>query len=222
MGCFRESGGRGFRVNLDKACRGRRVARAAGMGMTIGLALLLGGCASLLGGSKAIPTFDLTAPTDFTAPRAGSAQLVVAAPTALAVLDTQQIVVEPQPGQVNYLGNAQWADRLPPLFQARLLQSFENGSRGRSVGRAGDGITAEYVLVTDIRAFGLQTFQGNEAVVEVSAKIIRQADGRIAAAQVFKARAAASSTGGPEVTQALDEASDQVFIEIVKWASSRF
>lgn len=190
--------------------------------MTIGLALLLGGCASLLGGNKSIPTFDLTAPTGFTAPRAGTAQLVVASPTALSVLDTQQIVVEPQPGQINYLGNAQWADRLPPLFQARLLQSFENGSRGSSVGRTGDGISAQYTLLTDIRAFGLQTFQGNEAVVEVSAKIIREADGRIVAAQVFKARAAASSTGGPEVTQALDEASDQVLIELVKWASTRF
>ncbi|MCJ8141330.1 ABC-type transport auxiliary lipoprotein family protein [Ancylobacter sp. A5.8] len=203
-------------MNSNKACR-----RAAGIGLTVGLALLGGGCASVLG-SKPVPTFDLTAPTDFRAPRAGRGQLVVAAPTALQVLDTQQIVVEPAAGQINYLGGAQWADSLPALFQARLIESFQNGSRGSSVGRASDGIVAEYALLTDIRSFGLQTFQGNEAVVEVFAKIVRASDGRIIGSQLFKARAPASGTAGPEVTRALDEAADTVLVELVDWASRRF
>ncbi|WP_248310221.1 ABC-type transport auxiliary lipoprotein family protein [Bosea sp. 117] len=187
------------------------------------LAVSLGGCAALLGGgSKAVPTFDLSAPSGFTASRAGRGQLVVGGPTALAVFDTERIVVEPAPGQVAYLSDAQWSDRLPALFQARLLESFENGNRARSVARAGAGVTADYSLMTDIRTFGLQTYQGTEAVVEVSAKVVDDRSGRILAAEVFRARAPASGTSGAEATRALDEASDQVFIAIVKWASARF
>lgn len=188
------------------------------------LALSLGGCGAMLaGGDKAVPTFDLTAPADFHAPRRGTAQLVVAAPTALQVLDTQQIVVEPAPGQITYLDRAQWADRLPALFQARLVQSFENGNRGRSVGRAGDGISADYMLLTDIRTFGLQNVEGGlEAVVTVSARVVNNNSGRIVAAEVFSARAPAAGSNGPEATQALDAASDQVFMQIVRWTSSRF
>lgn len=197
--------------------------RLAGTAAILALALGLGGCASLLGGGdKALPTFDLTAPAGFNAPRAGSAQLVVAGSTALQVLDTERIVVEPQPGQITYLGKAQWADRLPALFQARLIQSFENASRGRAVGRPGDAINADYTLLTDIRAFGLQTFgEGPEAVVEVSARIVSASTGRIVAAKVFTARAPAAGTSGPDATSALDAASDQVFVDIVTWTGGR-
>ncbi|WP_246251851.1 ABC-type transport auxiliary lipoprotein family protein [Ancylobacter pratisalsi] len=190
---------------------------------TLCLALALGGCASALsGGDKAVPTFDLTAPNDFSVPNSGRGQLVIAMPTALQVLDTERIVVEPASGQITYLNKAQWGDRLPALFQARLIESFENGSRARAVARADSAITADYLLLTDIRTFGIQTFGGGpEAVVEVSAKIVGNNSGRIAAAQVFRARVAAGGTDGVQATQALDQASDEVFVAIVRWAASR-
>nr|WP_281502935.1 ABC-type transport auxiliary lipoprotein family protein [Ancylobacter crimeensis] len=188
--------------------------------MVLGLAATgLGGCAALLGGNQAVPTFDLSAPRAVPVERTGVRVLVISDPTSLAVLNTEKIVVEPQPGQVAYLGNAQWSDRLPPLFQARLIETFENSSRARSVARPGDRVTADYVLLTDIRSFGLQTFASPEAVVEVSAKIVDDRAGRIVAAKVFTGRAPAGSSSGAEATRALDAASDQVFIELVKWAS---
>lgn len=218
MGRFeKKSDDGGSGVKSDRVCR-----KLTGTATAIMIALSLGGCAQMLaGGDKAVPTFDLTAPSGFTAPRSGAGQLVVASPTALQVLDTERIVVEPASGQITYLDKAQWSDRLPALFQARLIQSFENASRGRSVGRPGDSIVANYTLLTDIRSFGIQAFAegGPEAVVEVSAKIVSADGGRILAARVFKARVSASGTSGAEATQALDAASDQVFVEIVAWAS---
>lgn len=222
-------GGRGVRVSVDErsarsAGRGTRPGRVVGAAGLLMLALSLGGCGTLLsGGDKAVPTFDLSAPADFNAPRRGMGLLVVGPPTALAVLDTERIVVEPQPGQITYLDQAQWSDRLPALFQARLIESFENGNRARSVGRAGDGLSADYTLLSDLRAFGIRTYDGGPvAVVEVSVKIVGANSGRIVAAQVFTARAPAASTSGPDATAALDQASDQVFVELVRWASSRF
>lgn len=219
MGLWGRDGGRGLRVTFDERCR-----RLAGRTSVLAVALMLGGCGTLLsGGDKSVPTFDLSAPADFNAPRRGTGLLVIGPPSALAVLDTERIVVEPQPGQITYLDRAQWSDRLPALFQARLIESFENGNRGRSVGRAGDGLSADYMLLSDLRAFGIRTYEGGpEAVVEVSVKIVGSASGRIAAAHVFTARAPAASTSGPDATQALDAASDEVFLQIVRWASSRF
>lgn len=204
---------------------GRTARVAAVIALQLSLASALGGCAALLGGNaKPVPTFDLTAPSDFTAPRTGSGQLLVGAPTALAVLDTEKILVEPAPGQVTYLSDAQWGDRLPALFQARLIESFENGNRARSVARPGSGVTADYALLTDLRAFGIQAYQGSEivAIVEVSAKIVNDRTGRIAAAQVFTARVPAEGITGAQATRALDQASDKVFVDLVKWASARF
>lgn len=204
---------------------GRTAASAAVIALQLALASMLGGCAALLGGNtKPVPTFDLTAPADFTAPRIGTGQLAVGAPTALAVLDTEKVLVEAAPGQISYLSDAQWSDRLPALFQARLIEAFENGNRARSVARPGSGVTTDFSLLTDLRAFGIQAYEGegSVAVVEVSAKIVNDRTGRIIAAQVFKARVATSSTSGPAATRAIDQASDEVLVQLVKWASVRF
>ncbi|MFG1392519.1 ABC-type transport auxiliary lipoprotein family protein [Xanthobacter agilis] len=182
------------------------------------LPLVLAAC-----GSAPTPTFNLSAPQGFTAGGRGDGQLVVAPPYALAALSTDKIYVEPAAGQIAYLGDAQWGDSLPSLLQARIIQSFENGSRLKRVARPGEGIIADYQLVTDIRMFGLRiTPEGPVAVVELSAKLIGNQSGRILAAQVFKAQVPATGSSGPEATAALDTASDQVLVAMVRWASGKF
>lgn len=205
---------------LRQGARGAGIAvsRGAGLACALALSLALAACSA-----TPVPTYNLTAPTGFAAGGGGSGQLVVVAPTALAVLDTDKIVVEPGGGQVTYLAGAQWSDRLPALLQARAIQAFENGSKLRRVARPGDGVNADYQLVTDIRAFGLRiTPEGPVAVVELSAKLIGNQSGRILAAQVFKAAVPAAGTSGEAATQALDQATDQVLVALVRWASKRF
>lgn len=194
------------------------VLRLAQIALAAGLALAVAGC-----GSTPVPTYNLSAPGAFSTRGGGSGQLVVVAPTALAVLNTDKIVVEPGAGQVAYLADAQWSDNLPALLQTRTIQAFENGSKLRRVARPGDGVTADYQLVIDIRTFALRiTDQGPVAVVELSAKLIGSQSGRILAAQLFKAAVPATSTAGQAATSALDAAADQVLVGMVRWASTKF
>jgi cholesterol transport system auxiliary component len=177
------------------------------------LGALLAGC-----GSSAIPTYDLTAPQQFPRAGGGRGQLVVAEPAALAVLDTDRIVVRPGGGQVAQLGGAQWSDRLPKLLQARVVQAFENANRQRAVGKPGDRISADYQLVIDIRAFNLSAATSPTGEVELSAKIIADRAGRIVAARVFRASVPAGASEGPEAVRAIDEAFGRVATELVIWA----
>jgi cholesterol transport system auxiliary component len=190
----------------------------------LAMVLALGGALALTAcGSTPTPTYNLNAPSGFSAGGSGSGQLVVVAPTALAVLNTDKIMVEPGSGQVAYLADAQWSDNLPALLHARTIQAFENASKLRRVARPGDGVTADYTLVTDIRTFALRiTDQGPVAVVEISAKLIGTQSGRILAAQVFRAAVPAASTAGPAATAALDQAQEQVLVQMVRWASAKF
>ncbi|MFG1226999.1 ABC-type transport auxiliary lipoprotein family protein [Xanthobacter autotrophicus DSM 597] len=190
----------------------------AGAVLLLAAALSLAGC-----GSTPLPTYNLSAPSGFTAGGSGNGQLVVVAPTALAVLNTDKIMVEPGAGQVAYLADAQWSDNLPALLHARTIQAFENASKLRRVARPGDGVNADYTLVTDIRTFALRiTDQGPVAVVEVSAKLIGTQSGRILAAQVFRAAVPAASSAGANATAALDQAQEQVLVQMVRWASAKF
>lgn len=190
------------------------------------LRLVLGLAAALMVaacGSRPVPTYNLSAPTGFSARGGGSGQLVVPTPTALAALNTDKIVVLPGDGQVAYLGDAQWSDSLPALVQARTIQAFENASLLRRVARPGDAVTADYLLNIDIRTFGLKiTPEGPQAVVELAAKLINSRSGRIMSAQIFRAAVPAASADGAVATAALDQASDQVLVEMVRWAAGRF
>jgi cholesterol transport system auxiliary component len=191
--------------------------------IVMAMALCVGACGglgSLGGGSKAAPpTYDLTV-SQFPRPtRAPRGLLVVADPTALAVLDSEKIVVRPAAGEVAALADAQWSDRLPRLVQARIVQAFENANRLRAVGRPNDHLTADYQLLIDIRAFQIVATEVPTGDVEIAAKIVGDRSGRIAAARIFRASVPAEATAGPGAVAAIDEAFTKVTNELVLWVA---
>ena len=87
------------------------------------LALSLAGC-----GSKASnDTFDLTASVSdiSTAASARNRQLLVADPSALKALDSEQILVRVSGAEIRYLSQSQWSDRLTRVVQSKLVEAFE-------------------------------------------------------------------------------------------------
>lgn len=181
-------------------------------------ASLVAGC----GGSAPKSTYDLTAPRDFRlAPGPARGLLVVNPPSAVQVLDTERIVVQPRPGEIAYADDGQWSDRLPKLLQARMIQAFENASRLRAVGRPGERLVPDWQLVTDIRQFAVVAGGSTSpvAVVEISAKLVGDRSGRIGAGKVFAATAPAN-TDAAGAAEALDNALSQVLRDMVRWATS--
>jgi cholesterol transport system auxiliary component len=178
------------------------------------LALLAGACSS----SPAPTTFDLTAPRSPARGGAISGQIVVAEPTTIQSLEGERIIVKDAAGSVSFVGGGQWADRLPRLIQARLIQTYENSSRIRAVSRPGDRVTADYQLNTDIRAFQIDAATG-EAFVDLSVRLVNDRSGRIGAARVFTARVPVGAVDAPKAAQALDQALSIVLLDIVRWTA---
>ena len=150
----------------------------------------------------------------------GRGLLVVAEPSAVALLDSERIVVRTSDNGVSYLSGAQWSDRLPKLVQARLIQSFENARRTGSVGRPGDRLVAAFQLNSEIRTFEVQEATG-EAMVEITARIVNDRTGTIVAAEMFAARAPVGALGGASAARVLNETTQAVMAQIVAWASGR-
>ncbi len=145
------------------------------------LLVALGGC-----GGAAPLTFDLAAlPAGGRSVAAGRA-IVVSEPVGIQPFEADRIIVRESAGSLSFLGGGQWADRLPRLIQTRIIQSLENSGRLRSVSRPGDKVAADYQLISEIRAFDIQTATG-EAVVDLSLKLVADGTGRVAAARIFTA-----------------------------------
>lgn len=187
------------------------------IGTAVSAGLAVGGCAS---GSSSRAVYDIQAPTSFPA-RVGAVrgQLLIAEPKAVASLDTERIAVRGPGGAYSYLSDGAWADRLPKLLQARIVQAFENANRLRSVGRPGDRLASDWQLIADIRSFEAVASGATEAVVELSVKLVNDRTGRILAARVFSGRSPAAGTDAANVAQAFNGATDQVLRDMVIWAT---
>ena len=124
-------------------------------GILAGLERMTGGTTS----QAEIPTYDLVAASGFPPPpeEAPSWLLVVPEPTTLMGFNTDKILLQPASGESVPLANARWSDNLPVLFQAKVIQSFENAGYAKSVSRTREGVTGNYQLLIDIRRFHVAT-----------------------------------------------------------------
>ncbi len=180
---------------------------------------LIGGLEKLAGvGKKETPSvYDLVAPTTFP-PLAKQIkeQVTVPDPAATLVFDTQNILIRTASGTYSTVENAKWADNLPKLMQAKIVQSFENAQQLGAVSRPLDQLEAKYRLELGIRNFQISLEPQPTAVVEFSARLVSD-KGNVANARIFKVSVPAEGTQGPQAVAALNQAFSKTAIDLVAW-----
>lgn len=183
------------------------------LGSVAVVAMLLGACAS----APPPPAYDLTAPVGRIRGALGG-QVLVATPAAIQPLSGQQILVKDISGTITSLGDGQWADQLPNLVQARLIHTFENSSKIRAVARPSSGVAGDVQLISELRSFEIVT-PGNEAVVEIAAKLVSEQTGRILRGRIFRTQIPVAAIDAAHAARTLDEALSIVMLDIVRWVS---
>lgn len=161
-------------------------------------------------------TFDLSAPTNIGKLSGRAGQLLIVEPSALQALAGNGIVVRPSASELNYFPQAQWADNLPRLLQAKIQESFEATGRTRAVGKPGDGLVIDYQILSSLRAFEFDAVQ-QSAIVDISVKIVDDRSGKVIGSREFNASVVAASDSLEDAVYALDEAMDEVIADIVRW-----
>ena len=180
------------------------------------------GCAVLGGGPPPREIFTLSAPTSFPQTIGSSrAQILVPVPRAVAALNTDNIAVVSDGTRINYFGGVAWSDRMPRLFQAKLVEAFENTGRVRAVGLPGEGLLIDFQLATDIRAFQLDVNGARKATIEFSAKIINDRNGRVVATKTISTQAPAASDSAEDAVAAMNSALDAALTEVLGWTLAR-
>jgi phospholipid/cholesterol/gamma-HCH transport system substrate-binding protein len=184
---------------------------------------IVAGIERMTGGSSATSPgaiYDLTAADAF--PPLGrklNAQLSIGDPSAVLMLDTQKIVVRPQPPENPSFENVRWSDSLPKLVQARIMQSFENAKYFSAVARQAEALSSDYQLLIDLRAFEISTAPTTEAIVELSARLVGE-NGKIRDSHVFRSMLPAQIGDAAMAASALNDAFGQVAKELVIWTAS--
>ena len=174
------------------------------------------------GGPAAAPkvAYDLIAPQIFPAPRKQiKGQVAIPLPTAEVTLATQRMLFSPSHDYPDFQ-TFQWADSIPQLLQAKLIQSFENYDIAHAPLRPVDGLDTDDQLLIDVRTFEIKT--DPDLIVEIgfSARILAK-DGHLVASRVFQQSRKLDKLDPLSAVAAFDGAFANIATDLITWTTDQ-
>jgi phospholipid/cholesterol/gamma-HCH transport system substrate-binding protein len=161
-------------------------------------------------------TYDLRSPQNLgPAGKTLYASLVIPEPTAVAMLQTQRMLFSPvgdNPDFAEFL----WADSIPKLVQARLIDSFENYDIARAPLRTTDLGQADYQLLIDIRRFRIATDGEPRVEIGLSARIVDK-NGKVVASRLVETSEKLDKVEPAAAVAAFDAAFARIANELIGW-----
>jgi cholesterol transport system auxiliary component len=190
--------------------------------------LTLSGCAaisSLTEATTPLDAYTLRAPLEAPATRGSLGRdLVIETPTSGGALDTDRILIRPDPFQVAYLPRARWTDSAPVMLQTLMIRSFADTNALRYVGRRPLGGTSDYTLISDLTDFQAELAPDGETVttrVRLTVRLLRESDRQLLGSRTVQTTAPAASTESRDVVAALDQATMAALREVTLWTLRR-
>ncbi|MBQ1498017.1 MAG: membrane integrity-associated transporter subunit PqiC [Sphingomonas sp.] len=183
-------------------------------------AAALSGCVSFGGKPPKVPFLTLEAaeqikPGDVQTPASGTT-VTVLFPTVPHELATTRVPVHSGENAVAYVKDAQWVEAPPRLF-ARLVGDTIAARTGRPVlSYRQSQIDPGAVLSGELRQFGVDA-DSNEAVVQFDALLVQGDDATKFQKRRFEARAPLAEVTPDLVAKALNQAANQVAIQVADW-----
>jgi len=161
-------------------------------------------------------TYDLRAPQNLgPASKTIKGQLAIPEPTAVAMLETQRMLFS-QPKAYPGFADFVWADSIPKLLQARLIESFENYDIAHAPLRAADIGKTDFQLLVDVRRFRIATDSEPAAEIGLSARIIDR-NGKIIASRVFEESQKLDKVEPTAAIAAFDDAFGRIAKDMIAW-----
>ena len=142
-------------------------------------------------------------------------QWAIPEPTAIAMLETQRFLFSPAQEYPGF-AEAMWADALPKLIQARLVESFENYDMAHAPLRAADIGQSEFQLLIDVRRFRIAVEPGPAAEISLSARIVDK-NGKVVASRLFEEREKFATIAPVEAVAAFDAAFGRIAKSMIAW-----
>ena len=136
-------------------------------------------------------------------------------PTAVAMLGTQRFLFSPAQDYPGF-AEAMWADSLPKLLQARLIESFENYDLAHAPLRMADAGQTEFQLMIDVRRFRIAVDSKPAAEIALSARIVDK-NGKVVASRLFEESEKFDQVAPKEAVAAFSDAFGRIAKNMIAW-----
>jgi phospholipid/cholesterol/gamma-HCH transport system substrate-binding protein len=179
---------------------------------------ILAGLDKTLGGGTPAQkvTYDLQAPQNpGPVGKTLKGQLAIPEPTAVAMLETQRFLFSPAKDYPGFADSI-WADAIPKLLQARLIESFENYDIAHAPLRVADLGQSDFQLLVDVRRYRISTDTGPAAEIGLSARIVDK-NGKVIASRLFEDAEKFDKVEPPAAVAAFNDAFGRIAKDVIAW-----
>jgi phospholipid/cholesterol/gamma-HCH transport system substrate-binding protein len=121
-------------------------------------------------------------------------------------------------GTHNYPGfaDAIWADAIPKLLQATLIESFENYDIAHAPLRVADLGQSDFQLLIDVRRYRIVTDSGPSAEIGLSARIVDK-NGKVVASRLFEQSQTFDKVEPQAAVAAFNDAFGRMAKDMIAW-----
>jgi phospholipid/cholesterol/gamma-HCH transport system substrate-binding protein len=144
-------------------------------------------------------------------------QIAIPEPTAVAMLETQRMLFSPAKDVPEFSAFA-WADTIPKLLQARLIESFENYDIAHAPLHAADIGQPDFQLLIDVRHFQISLNSEPMAEIGLSARMLDKG-GKVLASRLFARSQKLEKLEPQAAVTAFDDAFAQIARDIIAWTA---
>ena len=179
---------------------------------------IVAGIEKMTGGGTPPPkiTYDLRAARGFSAPsRVIKGQLAIPEPSAVAMLETQRMLFTPVKDHPDF-AEFVWADSIPKLLQARLIESFENYDIAHAPLRTADIGQTDFQLLIDVRRFEIAVDSQTSAEIGLSARIVDK-NGKVIASRLFEQSQKFDKLEPQAAVAAFNDAFGRMAKDVIAW-----
>jgi phospholipid/cholesterol/gamma-HCH transport system substrate-binding protein len=141
--------------------------------------------------------------------------LAIPEPTAVAMLETQRMLFSPAKDVAGF-ADFLWADAIPKLLQARLIEGFENYDIAHAPLRNPDVGQADFQLLIDVRRFRTALDSEPTAEIGLSARIVDK-NGKVIASRLFEDSQKFDKIEPAAAVAAFDAAFGRIAKDIIGW-----
>lgn len=150
-------------------------------------------------------------------------QLQISRPYADTMHDSARILVRAQPDELQVYKRAAWTQPVPDIVLDTLVRAFADSGRLAGVARRGEGVSAKYELLLDLRRFESDYAGGAtpSARIEVGARLVHNTDNRVVASHVFDIATPADGTDVIQVNRAFQRGLGDLATQMIGWTLSK-
>lgn len=161
-------------------------------------------------------TYDLRAPPNLgPVTKTIKGQLAIPEPTAVAMLQTQRMLLSPTTDYPTF-ADFVWADSIPKLLQAKMVESFENYDIAHAPLRTPDIGQADFQLLIDVRHFRIAADAEPAAEIGLSGRIVDK-NGKVVASRLFEESHKFSGLEPAAAVAAFDNAFGRIAKDMITW-----